>query len=139
MTSHHTHNDLHSEHGGAAGEHPGRAQNPVIKVRDIAWLEFEKPDLAAAEAFAAVFGFATSLRTDSELHLRGTFAGSPAVIILDDRTGGAFAWITSGPVATRADAVTIEATGELADWLRSGRAAAALVRPDGTVAEVLHR
>lgn len=81
MSSHHTHNDLHSEQGGLAGEHPGRAQNPVIKVRDIAWLEFEKPDLVAAEKFAGVFGFTTSLRTDAELHLRGTFAGSPAVII----------------------------------------------------------
>ncbi len=81
MSTHHTHNDLHSEQGGLDGEHPGRSRNPVIKVRDIAWLEFEKPDLVAAEKFAAVFGFSTSLRTHAELHLRGTFAGSPAVII----------------------------------------------------------
>ena len=48
MTSHHgTHNDLHSEQGALPGEHPGRATNPVIKVHDLAWLEFEKPDLAA--------------------------------------------------------------------------------------------
>ena len=33
MTSHHgTHNDLHSEQGALADEHPGRAKNPVIKV-----------------------------------------------------------------------------------------------------------
>ena len=81
MSPHPTHSDLHAEQGGLPGEHAGRAQNPVIKVRDIAWLEFEKPDLVAAERFAGVFGFSTSLRTASELHLRGTFAGSPAVII----------------------------------------------------------
>ena len=39
------HNELHSERGARPGEHRGRARNPVIKVADIAWLEFEKPDL----------------------------------------------------------------------------------------------
>lgn len=78
---HGTHNDLHSEHGALSGEHPGRARNPVIKVQDLAWLEFQKPDLARAETFAHAFGFVTVLRTASELHLRGTNAGSPCVII----------------------------------------------------------
>jgi len=85
VSTHHTHNDLHSQRGALAGEHPGRARNPLIKVEDVAWLEFEKPDLDAAESFAHAFGFTTSLRTDSELHLRGVLAGSPAVII---RRGG---------------------------------------------------
>ena len=75
------HQDLHSEHGARKGEHPGRSRNPVIKVHDIAWLEFEKPDLSRAEAFAHAFGFATVLRTDSELQLRGTDAAAPCVII----------------------------------------------------------
>jgi Glyoxalase/Bleomycin resistance protein/Dioxygenase superfamily len=75
------HNDLHSEQGARKGEHPGRSRNPAIKVLDIAWLEFEKPDLVRAEAFAHAFGFATVLRTDRELHLRGTDAGSPCVIV----------------------------------------------------------
>jgi hypothetical protein len=75
------HQDLHSEHGARRGEHPGRSRNPVIKVHDLAWLEFEKPDLSRAEAFARAFGFATVLRTDSELQLRGTDAGAPCVII----------------------------------------------------------
>ena len=48
-TDHGTHSDLHSEQGALAGEHPGRARNPVIKVLDLAWLEFEKPDLAGTE------------------------------------------------------------------------------------------
>ena len=50
------HNGLHSEQGALRGEHPGRSANPVIKVQDVGWLEFEKPDLARAEAFAAAFG-----------------------------------------------------------------------------------
>jgi catechol 2,3-dioxygenase-like lactoylglutathione lyase family enzyme len=75
------HADLHSEQGAIRGEHPGRAVNPVIKVRDIAWLEFTKPDLARAEAFAHAFGFTTTLRTASELHLRGSEPGSPCVIV----------------------------------------------------------
>jgi hypothetical protein len=75
------HQDLHSEHGARKGEHPGRSRNPVIKVHDIAWLEFEKPDLTRAEAFARAFGFATVLRTDSELQLRGAEPGAPCVLI----------------------------------------------------------
>ena len=76
-----THAGLHSEQGGLRGEHPGRATNPVIKVRDLAWLEFEKPDLVAAEAFSAAFGFSTAVRTEDELYLRGTDGGAPCVII----------------------------------------------------------
>ncbi len=75
------HNDLHSERGAQRGEHPGRSRNPVIKVSDIAWLEFEKPDLTRAEAFARAFGFHTVLRTPGELQLRGTDAGAPCVIL----------------------------------------------------------
>ena len=76
-----THNDLHSEQGARAGEHPGRARNPVIKVADIAWLEFEKPDLSRAEAFAQAFGFTTAARTRDEVQLRGTDPGAPCVIL----------------------------------------------------------
>ncbi|MET8997841.1 VOC family protein [Amycolatopsis sp. NPDC004169] len=75
------HSGLHSEHGAVAGEHPGRAANPVIKVHDLAWLEFEKPDLERAEVFARAFGFTTVLSTGRELHLRGTDAGAPCVLI----------------------------------------------------------
>ncbi|KAF0963143.1 VOC family protein [Rhodococcus sp. T7] len=83
MTSHHTdaHRNLHSEHGALRGEHPGRAPNPVVKVQDLAWLEFRKPDLDRAEVFAHAFGFTTALRTAEQLQLRGTDAGAPCVII----------------------------------------------------------
>ncbi len=76
-----THNDLHSEQGALPGEHPGRAKNPIIKVEDLAWLEFDKPDLARAERFAHAFGFVTAARTADELQLRGMYAGAPAVIV----------------------------------------------------------
>ncbi|MFF1838280.1 VOC family protein [Streptomyces sp. NPDC058231] len=75
------HQDLHSELGALRGERPGRSRNPVIKVADLAWLEFEKPDLDRAEVFARDFGFAIAARTEHELWLRGTFAGSPCMVI----------------------------------------------------------
>ncbi|MCB0931696.1 MAG: VOC family protein [Mycobacterium sp.] len=75
------HLDLHSEHGARPGEHPGRSRDPMIKVHDLAWLEFEKPDLEKAAAFAEAFGLHTASRTPSELLLRGTDAGTPCVVI----------------------------------------------------------
>lgn len=81
MATHHTHNDLHNEQGARPGEHPGRSTNPVIKVRDLAWLEFQKPDLDGAETFAHAFGFTTSHRSTHELHLRGVLPGTPSVIV----------------------------------------------------------
>lgn len=75
------HSDLHSEHGALRGEHPGRHANPLVKVRDVAWLEFSKPDLRRAEVFAHAFGFATLTRTPGTLVLRGTDAGTPALVV----------------------------------------------------------
>lgn len=75
------HKDLHSEHGALRGEHPGRVKDPIIRVADIAWLEFDKPDLVRAEAFARAFGFGIALREPHQLYLRGTQAGSPCVIL----------------------------------------------------------
>ena len=80
------HQDLHSEQGALRGEHPGRSRNPVIKVADLAWLEFEKPDLDRAEVFARDFGFGVAARTECELWLRGTFAGSPCMVIRRGRS-----------------------------------------------------
>ena len=75
------HNELHSAHGALKGEHPGRSTNPMIKVTDLAWLEFENPDLVRAAAFARAFGFQTAQHTPDELHLRGTDPGAPSVIL----------------------------------------------------------
>ncbi|MBO3676220.1 VOC family protein [Streptomyces sp. NEAU-YJ-81] len=80
------HQDLHSEQGALRGEHPGRSRNPLIKVADLAWLEFEKPDLDRAEVFARDFGFGIVARDERELWLRGTFAGPPCMVIRKGRT-----------------------------------------------------
>ncbi|MGW2702837.1 VOC family protein [Streptomyces sp. NPDC001340] len=92
------HQDLHSEEGALRGEHPGRSRNPVVKAADLAWLEFEKPDLDRAEVFARDFGFAVAARTERELWLRGTFAGSPCMVI---RRGSASRFI--GPAFRAAE------------------------------------
>src|SRR5262249_25713530 len=109
------HQDLHSEQGAGKGEHPGRSRNPVIKVHDLAWLEFEKPDLTRAEAFAHAFGFATVLRTDGELQLRGTDPGAPCVLIRRGET-------------TRFRGMAFTAQDE-ADLLRLAKATGAPSRP----------
>ncbi len=75
------HNDLHAERGALRGEHTGRSRDPIIRIADIAWLEFDKPDLVRAEAFARAFGFGVALRSPQELHLRGTEAGAACVIL----------------------------------------------------------
>ncbi|MEV0528829.1 VOC family protein [Streptomyces sp. NPDC050439] len=98
---HSAHQDLHSEHGGLRSEHPGRARNPVIKVADLAWLEFQKPDLERAAVFAQDFGFSVAARTPDSLWLRGTFEGGACVVI---RRGDTSRFV--GPVfraAERAD------------------------------------
>ncbi len=126
------HQDLHSEQGALRGEHPGRAENPVIKVRDIAWLEFEKPDLARAEVFARAFGFTTSLRTAGELHLRGTEPGSPCVIVRKGRRsrflGPAFFAADPSDLVRLADATGVTARA-LPESL--GGAVTDLVDPSG--------
>ena len=81
INQHDPHTGLHSERGARPGEHPGRARDPIVKVHDLAWVEFERPDLERAESFARAFGFTTSLRTPDVVQLRGTDPGSPCVLI----------------------------------------------------------
>lgn len=75
------HSGLHSEQGANRGEHSGRHRNPIIKVEDLAWLEFEKPDLIRAEQFAVDFGFSVADRTPEALYLRGTWSRTPCLVI----------------------------------------------------------
>jgi hypothetical protein len=107
------HAGLHSEQGALPDEHRGRAANPIVKVHDLAWLEFEKPDLERAERFAHAFGFATAARTPDELHLRGSDAGTPCVVI---RKGPRSRFL--GPAFRTADSTDVlrlaDATGRTA-------------------------
>ena len=132
------HKDLHSDQGTRKGEHPGRAANPIIKVHDITWLEFEKPNLAAAEAFALAFGFATALRTPDELHLRGTDAGAPCVLI---RRGDRSRFIGAAyTAAEQSDVLRLaEATGHRVRPLPEalGGVSVDLVDPSGAAVRVV--
>ncbi|QGN49748.1 VOC family protein [Micromonospora sp. WMMD558] len=139
MIEHHDpHTGLHSEQGALRGEHPGRARNPIVKVHDLAWLEFQKPDLERAEAFARAFGFTTALRTAEELHLRGTDPGSPCVLI---RRGPRSRFI--GPAFRAADGQDVlrlaEATGRTMSSLPEslGGVTVDLVDPNGTRVRVV--
>ena len=139
MTSRHgTHNDLHSEQGAMSGEHPGRARNPVIKVRDLAWLEFVKPDLAASERFAHAFGFTTVSRTADELLLRGTDTGAPCVLVRrgprSRYVGAAFRAADATDLAKLAD-VAGSTVRELPEHL--GGLSVDLTDPSGVMARVV--
>ncbi|MDT5054087.1 MAG: hypothetical protein QOF66_2453 [Mycobacterium sp.] len=132
------HKDLHSERGALRGEHPGRSRNPLIKVRDLAWLEFEKPDLVRAEAFAEAFGFTTVLHTADELHLRGTDAGSTCVVV---RRGTHTRFV--GPAFAAQDTADVErlasATGSTTRALpeSTGGVAVELTDPSGIPVRVV--
>ncbi|MFG2424480.1 VOC family protein [Streptomyces sp. NPDC048448] len=133
------HQDLHSEQGALRGEHPGRSRNPVIKVADLAWLEFEKPDLDRAEVFARDFGFAIAARTEGELWLRGTFAGSPCMVI---RRGRASRFI--GPAFRAAERADLDrlarATGSTVGDIDvpGGGQSVTLLDPSGLPVRVVH-
>ncbi|MEV6760049.1 VOC family protein [Streptomyces sp. NPDC051105] len=133
------HQDLHSEQGALRGEHPGRSRNPVIKVADLAWLEFEKPDLDRAEVFARDFGFAVAARTEGELWLRGTFAGSPCMVI---RRGSASRFV--GPAFRAAERADLDrlarATGSTVRdvGVPGGGQSVALLDPSGLPVRVVH-
>jgi catechol 2,3-dioxygenase-like lactoylglutathione lyase family enzyme len=132
------HRDLHGEQGARRGEHCGRAKNPLIKVHDIAWLEFEKPDLVRAEAFAHAFGFATVLRTERELHFRGTDTAAPCLIVRKGPRsrfcGVAFTAHDEVDVLTLADAMGV-GTRALPESV--GGIAADLVDPSGIPVHVV--
>ncbi|MFD7946956.1 VOC family protein [Streptomyces sp. NPDC059744] len=133
------HQDLHSELGALRGERPGRSRNPVIKAADLAWLEFEKPDLDQAEVFARDFGFAIAARTEHELWLRGTFAGSPCMVI---RRGRASRFI--GPAFRAAERADLDrlarATGSTVRdiGVPGGGQSVALLDPSGLPVRVVH-
>src|ERR1700730_14133666 len=97
------HAELHSELGAERGDRPGRAKNPVVKVEDLAWLEFEKPDLDAAERFAHAFGVVTAARTADTVYLRGPRSGTQDVAI-GERSTSRFV----GPAFKAADRADVQ-------------------------------
>jgi catechol 2,3-dioxygenase-like lactoylglutathione lyase family enzyme len=108
-------------------------------VADLAWLEFEKPDLDQAEVFARDFGFAVAARTEGELWLRGTFAGSPCMVIRRGRTsrfiGPAFRAAERADLdrLARATSSTVRDIG-----VPGGGQSVALLDPSGLPVRVVH-
>ena len=130
------HRSLHSEVGPKRGEHPGRAPNPVVKVAGLAWLEFEKPDLARAEKFLVDFGFAIVDRTPEALMLRGRWAGTAGLVV---RKGVRSRFI--GPAFTADARADLDRLGRVAGSVVSphrGGHAVELSDPSGFAVRVVH-
>ena len=130
------HRSLHSEVGPKRGEHPGRAPNPVVKVAGLAWLEFEKPDLARAEKFLVDFGFAIVDRTPEALMLRGRWAGTAGLVV---RKGVRSRFI--GPAFTADARADLDRLGRIAGRVvtpHRGGHAVELSDPSGFAVRVVH-
>lgn len=136
VTAHH---DLHSEAGGEPGEHPGRARNPVIKARGLAWLEFDKQDLGRAEVFARDFGLQVHGRTDDTLFLRGARPDTPCVIVRKARESRFRGIAFQAAEGSDLDRLA-SATGTSVEALpqEGGGRAVRLVDPTGIEVSVVH-
>ena len=113
-----------------------RDANPVVKVEDLAWLEFERPDLDAAARFATDFGFAVAARTETELRLRGVRAGTRCVVV---RKGARSRFVaTAYRAASAADVEQLaRETGVTAEACPGGGTAVTLTTPSGAVVRVV--
>ena len=58
-----------------------RAEAPVIRVADVAYVRFARRDLARAERYFVDFGLKVSARTDKAIYLRGVLPQHHCVII----------------------------------------------------------
>ncbi|MBO3752201.1 VOC family protein [Streptosporangiaceae bacterium NEAU-GS5] len=130
------HGSMHSETGGLPGEHAGRSRNPLVKITGLAWLEFEKPDLARAERFLADFGFVVADRSPQALVLRGHWAGTPSLVVRRG-TGSRFA----GPAFaadTRADLERLARATDTRVTPHRGGFAVELADPSGIPVRVVY-
>jgi catechol 2,3-dioxygenase-like lactoylglutathione lyase family enzyme len=130
------HRSLHSDTGALPGEHPGRSRNPLVRVAGLAWLEFEKPDLDAAERFLTDFGFTVADRMPDLLVLRGRQATAPCLVV---RRGPRAAFVGPAFQAAARDDLDRLARGTggavTAHW---GGHAVALRDPSGIPVRVVH-
>ena len=60
---------------------PSRHPNPTTKASELAYLIFERPDIARAEAFLADFGLLPAKREDNVSFLRGTGTAACCYVI----------------------------------------------------------
>jgi catechol 2,3-dioxygenase-like lactoylglutathione lyase family enzyme len=90
---------------------PLERPTPLVKARSLAFLMFEKPDLAATEAFLRDFGMRTVFRDVDQLQMRGS--GSEPCIYLA-RRGSRSRYLGA--------AFTVASEAELAIALKAGNA-----------------
>ena len=136
LTEHH---GLHSEVGALAGEHPGRASNPTVKVRGLAWLEWEKPDLDRSEQFGLDFGFDVHHRTPDTVSLRGALAGPPCVVIHKGRRSRFVAPVFQAAAAEDLERLARAAGGRVEDIQGDGGGRMIrLTDPNGFPVKVVH-
>jgi catechol 2,3-dioxygenase-like lactoylglutathione lyase family enzyme len=130
------HHSIHSETGGLPGEHAGRSRNPLVKIAGLAWLEFEKPDLARAERFLVDFGFTVADRTPEALVLRGHWAGTAGLVV---RRGAGSRFVGPAFAAdARADLERLARATDTRVTAHRGGLAVELTDPSGIPVRVVH-
>lgn len=114
--------------------------DPIIKVRDIAWVRYRSPDLDAAERFLTDFGLVRAERTAERLYMRGTDPvhhvhiterGPPKVVAIAFHADSAAD--LDRLAATAAGASDVEAIDE-----PGGGRRVRLTEPNGFTIEVVH-
>ncbi|HKY91445.1 MAG TPA: VOC family protein [Nevskiaceae bacterium] len=119
---------------------PARHPQPTVKATSLAYLVFERPDLARTGRFLEDFGLALAKRTDDTLYLRGT-ASAPYCYRVHRASKPRFVGM-GFTVATRADLeklARVEGASRIAASSHPGGGDVVTLRdPSGFLVEVLH-
>jgi hypothetical protein len=118
----------------------GRADDPTIKVVDVAYVRFAKPDLAAVARFGADFGLLPAVETADALYLRG-YGGDHHCYVAE--RGAAPAFLGFGLVAAAASDLERLAALPGAGPVESvrepgGGRRVRLTAPNGVLVDVVH-
>lgn len=119
---------------------PSRHPDPTVRATALAWVAFERPDLAEAERFLTDFGLQVVARTDEQRVLRGT-GPEPFCYLVTRAATPRFAGFAF-EVDTRADLERLAAlpgAGPIAPLATPGGGARVrLVDPSGFVVDAVH-
>jgi hypothetical protein len=121
------------------GSVPLDRPEPIIRIEDIAFVRFEKPDLDRQERFLADFGLARAHRSDESLYMRGSGPGHHVYVA---HRGSAARFVGAAfRASTRADLETLaRATSSRVEATREpgGGERVVLRDPAGFRVEVVH-
>ena len=114
--------------------------DPIIKVRDIAWVRYRSPDLDVAERFLTDFGLVRAERTADRLYMRGT---DPAHHVHITELGPAKVVSIAFHADSEADLHRLAATAAGASGVEAidepgGGRRVRLTEPNGYTIEVVH-